>query len=202
VERIHGSFIIRRRTTYTKKSTHTQYKPILVEDFHNMCGYCGKNFDVISAEPQIDHLIPVDFCKKHGHPELKSDYGNLVYSCRVCNRNKWNDWPTQDVDNCHNGDEGYVDPASEEFDNHLMRDQNGNIVPLTKVGEYMCKKFGFNHRLINICWLVVQLHTYLEQVAQKIETQDPDQDTLLKFYRLQTLFDKNIASLKKAKEML
>lgn len=43
--KIHDKKIIRRRE-YQRKSNYTQYKDILTEDFHGMCGYCEKNENI------------------------------------------------------------------------------------------------------------------------------------------------------------
>lgn len=88
--RVHGDKVIRRRTNYRKENDIQKYTKILKEDFGNMCGYCGKDFNIIKCPYQKDHLIPEDIAKKVGRLDLLTDYNNLVYSCRVCNRNKWN----------------------------------------------------------------------------------------------------------------
>ena len=86
--RVHGDKVIRRRTNYRKENDIQKYTKILKEDFGNMCGYCGKDFNIIKCPYQKDHLIPGDIAKKVGRLDLLTDYNNLVYSCRVCNRNK------------------------------------------------------------------------------------------------------------------
>ena len=99
--RVHGDKVIRRRTNYRKENDIQKYTKILKEDFGNMCGYCGKDFNIIKCPYQKDHLIPEDIAKKVGRLDLLTDYNNLVYSCRVCNRNKWNNWPFDNVDKIH-----------------------------------------------------------------------------------------------------
>ena len=47
--RVHGDKIIRRRTNYRKENDIQKYTKILKEDFGNMCGYCGKNFNIINS---------------------------------------------------------------------------------------------------------------------------------------------------------
>lgn len=62
--RVHGDKIIRRRTNYRKANDIQRYTKILREDFGNMCGYCGKDFNIINCPYQKDHLIPGRYCKK------------------------------------------------------------------------------------------------------------------------------------------
>ena len=118
---------------------------MLKEDFGNMCGYCGKNLDIVKCPYQKDHLIPKDIAEKVGRLDLLTDYNNLVYSCRVCNRNKSNKWPFDNVDKLHDDKVGFIDPASDEYDEHLERDESGTIVPKTDVGKYMCGAFNFSN---------------------------------------------------------
>lgn len=72
--RVHGDKIIRRRTNYRKANDIQRYTKILREDFGNMCGYCGKDFNIINCPYQKDHLIPEDIAKKVGRLDLLTDY--------------------------------------------------------------------------------------------------------------------------------
>lgn len=45
--RVHGDKVIRRRTNYCKENDIQKYTKILKEDFGNMCGYCGKDLNII-----------------------------------------------------------------------------------------------------------------------------------------------------------
>lgn len=54
--RVHGDKVIRRRTNYRKENDIQKYTKILKEDFGNMCGYCGKDFNIIKCPYQKDHL--------------------------------------------------------------------------------------------------------------------------------------------------
>lgn len=78
--RVHGDKVIRRRTNYREENDIQKYTKILKEDFGNMCGYCGKDFNIIKCPYQKDHLIPEDIAKKVGRLDLLTDYNNLVYS--------------------------------------------------------------------------------------------------------------------------
>ncbi len=141
--RVHGSKKIRRRSNIEEKNNYREYYPELKEDFQGICGYCGKYYKISRAMFEPDHFVP----KKYSKTRI-NDYNNLVFSCFTCNRKKGGKWPTEDPLVCHNGDCGFIDPTSEEFDEHLSRDENGNIVPKTNLGVYMANVFQFQSRPI------------------------------------------------------
>lgn len=150
--RIHGDITICRSTHIPKNKDYTRYRPFLSDDFQNTCGYCGKRRSLSSSDYEIDHFVP-----QRINSDRVSDYANLVLACKTCNRAKSGDWPTEDKNIPNDGNVGYVDPATPEYDLHLTRDADGNIHALTKVGEYMCDKFHFDCRLISEMWMLMQL---------------------------------------------
>lgn len=162
--RIHGEVQIRRRRDIKIKSKYGEYLEDLKDDFHSICGYCGKSIKVTKNTFEIDHLVPKSFA-----PDLENEYSNLVYSCFTCNRKKSKKWPTEDKDLHHNDKVGFADPASEEYDLHLARLSDGNIQPLTEVGKYMCNKvFKFNLRPIREIWMCEQIISRQEKLEGKI----------------------------------
>ena len=193
--RVHGDKVIRRRTNYRKENDIQKYTKILKEDFGNMCGYCGKDFNIIKCPYQKDHLIPEDIAKKVGRLDLLTDYNNLVYSCRVCNRNKWNNWPFDNVDKIHDDKVGFVDPATDEFDEHMMRDETGRIVPKTQVGNYMYKIFNFSNRLTEVWWKLSVISKEINEIDNILEKEETV-DGLKQYWRLHRQFDSFIESLK------
>ena len=60
--------------------------------------------------------------------------------------------------------EGFIDPASEEFDKHLGRKENGEIFPKTDIGKYMCEIFRFEIRPIKIIWKIMRLRELRDQL--------------------------------------
>lgn len=196
--RVHGDKIIRRRTNYRRENDIQKYTKILKEDFGNMCGYCGKDFNIIKCPYQKDHLIPEYIAKKVGRLDLLTDYNNLVYSCRVCNRNKWKKWPFDNVDKIHDDRVGFVDPATDEFDEHLMRDETGRIVPKTQVGDYMYKIFNFSNRLTDVWWKLSVISKEIDSILEKEETVDG----LKQYRRLHKQFDSFMENLEEANEII
>lgn len=162
--RVHGCIKISRRHISDARD-YKKYEEELREDFGEICGYCGKSERVTKKGFEIDHFVPQDV-----EPTRRNDYTNLVYSCFTCNRKKSNKWPTKDPNKPHDGREGLVDPASEEYDSHLRRDTNGAIVPLSDVGKYMSDKvFLFHKRPTSTIWKAMEICRLKDQLAEKID---------------------------------
>ena len=178
--RVHGDIIIKRRAKVEKKK-YPEYHDELEKDFHGICGYCGKNEKLFKEHFQIDHFAPQKF------KELKDKYENLVYSCPKCNKHKSNKWPTDDATISVVNEKGFVDPASEEYDHHLGRDNDGNIYPITKLGEYMYKTLKFDIRPMRIIYKI-QL---LAELRGKLE-QDNSSTSLIKYKEANKLLNEII----------
>lgn len=167
--RVHGDKKIIRRTDIEKRP-YTKYQTELREDFHKMCGYCGKSEAVSKNTFEPDHFIP-----KVLAPDRKDDYGNLVYSCFLCNRKKGKKWPSQDPKIPFVNGEGFADPATPAYDDHLERNERGEIIAKTDIGRYMAEKvFGFHKRPMKEIWKAMQLMEKKELLKKKWSTLPPD----------------------------
>lgn len=180
--RVHGNKYIKRRTNILQKD-YKEYREELEEDFYGLCGYCGKNQYAFNERFEIDHFAP-----KKKFPERKNDYSNLVFSCSKCNKHKLNKWVTDDPyvsvkDNC-----GFIDPASDAFDENLHRKDSGEIYGITEIGKYMCKELKFDIRPIAMVWKVNKLN----ELKEKLENNET-----LKGLKEYKEIDKEIKSLLK-----
>lgn len=163
--RVHGDKEIKRRTNIEKRNNYRDYKCELSEDFYHMCGYCGKLESVTTNGFEPAHFVPFRIA-----PERECDYSNLVNSCYTCNHKKLGKWPTEDKNIPNNGNTGFVDPTSEEFDKHLSRRDDGTIIGISDVGKYMCNDvFKFNIRPIREIWLCSQIILKKEIMQKKLE---------------------------------
>ena len=160
--RVHGNNIIKRRTVTDKKRYELRRK-ILEEDFKGICGYCAKSSKF---------------------PERKNDYDNLVLSCPCCNRLKSDKWLTENSHIYYTEKEGFIDPASEEFDKHLGRKENGEIFPKTDIGKYMCEIFRFEIRPIKIIWKIMRLRELRDQLEN-----DKSKKCLLHYKEVNKILD-------------
>ncbi|HAT4297962.1 HNH endonuclease signature motif containing protein [Clostridium perfringens] len=177
--RIHDKYKIKRRETIKKKSKHNLYKSELAEDFYHICGYCGKLDIAVKEDFQIDHFVP-----KKIDPSRHNDYYNLVYSCRVCNRNKWDYWPTKDKNLSNDGNVGFIDPTLPEFDKALERKDDGKIYYLNNVGKYMYKTLKFDTRPIDIIWKLMRLRALRLELEKKINKSGGEIDLYEKYYKV------------------
>ena len=155
-------------------------KPMLQEDFDNMCGYCGKNSTIMNERFHIDHFVPKSF-----DSDRENDYYNLVLACPKCNLTKSNKWPTNDKTLANDGRIGFVDPATEEYDIHMERDEQGYIRGLTPLGENVCKNLNFDVRRTDLYWKIqclYQLQAELEKFRDKLDNEE------LRFYVVSNQF--------------
>ncbi|WEG12601.1 HNH endonuclease signature motif containing protein [Pullulanibacillus sp. KACC 23026] len=159
--RVHGEIKIKRRKDFPVENHYSKYRESLKEDFSQLCGYCGKHMVVSRKGFEIDHFVPVST-----DIDRETDYNNLVFSCFTCNRKKSKKWPTENKNLCHDGIRGFIDPTSEEFDNHLGRNSIGSIEHYTEVGKYMHQVFKFDLRPTDIVWKCMELNKRKETLYQ------------------------------------
>ena len=144
---------------------YRSYKPHLASDFLNRCGYtdCSDFWFGGINNFHIDHFIP---WKTYPHkPNLKTDYQNLVYCCSYVNILKSND----------EGD--YIDPCTEDFNQHFSRDKSGNIVPdpNSVQAKYMYKRLKLFMKRYQIIWTLDNILNKMRLLKEKIEnTQDSE----------------------------
>lgn len=182
MERIHGIKTIKRRK-YTIQRDYTECKEILAEDFQQMCGYCGKDRKTLLKQFQIDHFAP-----KSKFPEKKNVYENLVLACPQCNRLKSDKWIGEKSEVSNDGEKGFVDPATEEYDKHLFREDSGKIMYKTEVGKYMYNLLKFNIRRTDLIWKIIKLNELKEELKKSLKN-SPDDEGNKKFVEIQNQLD-------------
>ena len=163
--------MVRRRENVPFQSDYKKYQSDLQLDFFHRCGYCGKHEMVSNKGMEPDHFVPLRI-----DPSRKSDYTNLVYSCHTCNHKKLGKWPTEDKNTPNDGQTGFVDPATEEFDKHLGRAESGKLEYYTAVGRYMYEKaFMFDIRPTAIIWRASMLYQLLSVLKDSTKQMNTDQ---------------------------
>lgn len=166
MNRVHGKIQISRQSNVKPLKPYSKYRENLRNDFGRICGYCGKSELVTKNSFEIDHFIPQRLA-----PEKTDDYTNLVYACYECNRKKSGKWPSEDKNVQFIDGKGFVDPASDEYDNNLVRDDGGNIIGVTDAGKYMVEiGFEFDKRPIKEIYKAMQLIEKRHQLEEKIKT--------------------------------
>lgn len=150
--RVHGDKILRRRDGVTGLNDYKDARDILEEDFQNTCGYCGKDKVIMHEKFHIDHFVPRKLDK-----DRENDYYNLVLACPKCNLSKSDKWPTGNPGMPNDGKEGFIDPATDEFDEHVGRDESGYVIGITDVGKSMCKMLHLDIRRTDIYWKISEM---------------------------------------------
>jgi hypothetical protein len=91
---------------------------------------------------------------------------------------------------------GFVDPATDEYDKNLERDEEGNIIGTTPAGKYMVEiGFEFDKRPIKEIFKAMLLIEKKHQLEEKIKTLSSDESQQYIEFSMaleqfqQTLFD-------------
>lgn len=161
------NFTPKRRDINSKVNTHGDHKDDLRLDYQQRCGYCADLDTWRFAWFEVDHFVPVGYLKTM----TKTDYRNLVYSCRSCNNAKRAKWPTKDEVIHHQNDEGFIDPCDDDYNNHFERDDNGRIAPLSKLGIWKYNALQLYKPQHEIIWNIEQLEILIAEVKAEVVKQ-------------------------------
>ncbi|AKB81441.1 hypothetical protein MSBR3_0863 [Methanosarcina barkeri 3] len=153
-----------RRPSPRHVSKYRLYKEDLRQDFKKCCGYCGDEECWGGGKRvfHIDHFVP----RKILVNISEESYNNLVYSCFYCNNKKRADWPTGN-ENVHNdGIKGYIDPCDPTYGQQFMRNDLGEIIPLTPLGNYMYSRLGLSLRRHPLIWNLCRLEKRIVKLKE------------------------------------
>lgn len=152
----------RRRIRTVKR--YQDYKPDLKSDFNGCCGYCN-DLDIWPASKgifQIDHFVP----RKYWKTITELDYVNLVYSCFYCNNSKRAKWPTKDEVKHNEKGKGFVNPKLKSYCTHLKRGNDGSIIPIGKLGNYMQVAMKLHLKRHAIIWNLSMIHGKIQEMEK------------------------------------
>jgi hypothetical protein len=126
------------RTEVPLEKDYHKYQDVLRFDFCYACAYCSiTEIEATGIGFEIDHYNPKD-----NFPQLKSDYSNLMWSCRICNRYKSDYHP--DAEDLRNG---YVILRIDKCDprDHLELDHDALLFESkTPTGEFNIQRLELN----------------------------------------------------------
>ncbi|MBN8678109.1 MAG: HNH endonuclease [Chitinophagales bacterium] len=155
----------KRRNITRAVTTHRDHKPDLKIDFISKCGYCNASDTWKITYYEVDHFIPEAILTI----KTNTDYSNLVYSCRSCNNAKRKKWATDDENVPNRNDQGFIDPCDDDYLNHFIRKDTGEIQFNTKLGEWMyyaLKLYKPQHQVI---WNLEQLEPVITEIKALAE---------------------------------
>lgn len=101
----------------------------------SVCEYCRIRIEDTYFGGEIDHIISL----KH-RGETVSE--NLALACQPCNRNKGSDLGS--ISDASNQLIRFFNPRTDIWNEHFHISSDGEIEPLTEIGEVTASIFGFN----------------------------------------------------------
>lgn len=122
------------------KGGYGAFRNFVRSDFDQCCAYCFLHERHAGGEEgfTLDHFYPKDNAL---FPARIGDFYNLYWSCAVCNRKKWNYWPSYEElleGIC------FVDLCIDDFDQHYQLKPDGRLEPLTTSAEYTIATIRLN----------------------------------------------------------
>ena len=161
----------KRRLMKKIVSSYKLHRKALAEDFNFRCGYCDCAEEFRRTDYHIDHFIPKSFLEKifldkEKYKIEEQKYSNLVYSCHFCNKAKWNKWPTKRIDHSYKNDEGFIDPCEAEYEYQFTRNENSEIIPKTKLGEWMYLELKLGNPEHSIIWHIEEIYNEIKEIKK------------------------------------
>lgn len=187
-----------KRSTPKIETHYRKFKPVLQQDFHCSCGYCGIHHVFFGSGSgfHIDHFAPKSIFEEQEHI-----YTNLVYACPVCNIAKSNHWVGSSSDECVLNGEGFIDPCDISYDDFFYRDLSGKIryQENNSVAKYMHKKMKFSLKRHEIFWLaeyLLKLVTILDEKSRDLGERHP------LYADLKSLYDESTREMVKYQNLI
>jgi hypothetical protein len=116
---------------------------------------------------EIDHFIPKHSFKGK-NDALMTKYENLMYSCKKCNRAKWNQFKG-DVFSSDCSNELFYDPTKVDYNTVFYRDEYGAISSDDPKGRDMISRLRLYRTLHILAWLCEELEIKKDRLKEKYE---------------------------------
>lgn len=156
------------RTCDKVYTDYHSYKKHLRVDFKGRCAYCNLLDTQITTPYEVDHFIPEDIFKNEW-PELKTNYANLVYSCKKCNNAKGQQYKGNIKDRVIEN-EYFYDPTKIDYGKIFYRGDDGGIYSDDEKGRDMINKLKLYRPIHNLAWLCEITKNTLDRIDAQIET--------------------------------
>lgn len=179
--------ICKEKSTPSKVSVYSEWKPELAEEAFGYCVYCAVFDSQFGGQRNfhVEHHKP-----KSLFPELELEYANLYYACPVCNIFKSNDWhDSEDLELAH-----YPNPSEHNYCDFFILDEETGII----TGNYKSATFLIEKLHLNRPYLITDrrfdvLHVKFRSFIDEAEDlclrlkKLPDSIALKYFVRLQEI---------------
>lgn len=183
-----------RRFNDEVKRDMRENKEFLRVDFYKKCCYCDDsdvNYGGINGF-HVEHFAP-----KSKFPELCFNYSNLLYVCPLCNRAKWNKWPSDKSTINVVNEKGFLDPCYDEYYEHLKRLKNGSIVYKSNLGKYIffetklyLQKHAIHYKIFKLEQIkdrinyLISIESDLEKINKLRELKEIVTDDFFRYYNV------------------
>jgi hypothetical protein len=156
-----------------KVRDYREHRDNLREDFEKRCGYCNDPDFFKTAYYEIDHFIPKNFLKEkypitEEYENKEQEYSNLVYSCHFCNNAKGKQWPTGSMEIHHENNAGFIDPCNIEYDKQFERNEKGEIISRTELGNWIYKTLKLWKPEHAFIWHLDELKQSIDEIEKII----------------------------------
>lgn len=155
------------RSTPPHYDEYSKYKDYLKKDFCNRCAYCNLSDTKITTPFEIDHFIP-EAAFKDTHPQLKTDYNNLIYSCKKCNGTKSGKFKG-DMSSQNPTNELFYDPVQVDYNDIFYRNELGAIDSDDPKGKEIIKQLKLYRPIHILSWLCEEIDKTIDKLKLAID---------------------------------
>ena len=122
-------------------SDYSFYREAIRIDCLGRCVYCDihENENGGQVNMQLDHFRP-----KQKFPHLRNNPNNLHWSCAECNKLKTDYWPAENPDSTIMGEQGFIDPFTENRKDYFKVAPSGELIPLKAPASYKIELLALN----------------------------------------------------------
>ncbi len=125
---------------------------------------------------ELDHFRPQMYVE---FAQLKNDPHNLLWACRGCNHLKGYQWPALGTEGTVNGEEGFIDPFTENRLDYFQVLPGGKIDSIKPPGNYIIKLLALNRfsrkrlrelRMIKDTW-IQEFRKNIQKLQHLVDTE-------------------------------
>jgi len=178
-----------KRTCTKKLSPYNKYQEDLRKDFHDRCGYCDMQGEMLTQMFQIDHFVPRKAFEKIDI-SLRDDYDNLVWACPKCNLAKGSKYKG-DIEKNRLDNEMFYDPAKVDLNEIFYRNEFGIICSDDDKGREIIKILKLYRPSVQYAWMIeriVSVTEYLCNMVEGIADEDKQQKLNAEITRLKAQY--------------
>ncbi|MDB4906285.1 MAG: endonuclease family protein [Gemmatimonadetes bacterium] len=124
-----------------RAGSYKDWKPELAVEGREQCVYCAipdRRMGGLYVF-HVEHFVP-----KSRDSNLTNEWGNLFYSCPICNVFKGADWPEP------GSPISYVDPSKVDYSTILLVQQDASVIGLTTNARYMIERLNLNRAQLRL----------------------------------------------------